>query len=253
MISWIVASHDPEILADVLMPALYRVEGLGDQLVIVRNAESIAKAYRLGQRQATEPIRVFIHHDVRILDLGALRWALGVHCRDDVGVVGVIGSRTETLPWWEGERCGRVRDARLGLLDFGPGGPAAVLDGLLLATRHELHWDETYPGWHLYDHDVCRQMVALGLTNWCLDDGHRLVEHVTTGPTNTARLVGWAEGVDRYRRKWEPMTTSPEQDEPETPAATPVEPAPPLMAAMHVTATAVVTRPDGSTDEEDSL
>jgi hypothetical protein len=46
------------------------------------------------------------------------------------------------------------------------------------------------------------------------------------------------------------MTTSPEQEEPELPAA---EPAPPLMAAMHVTATAVVTRPDGSTDEEDSL
>ena len=45
------------------------------------------------------------------------------------------------------------------------------------------------------------------------------------------------------------MTTSPEQEEPE-----PAQPtAPPVLAAMHITATAVVTRPDGSTDEEDSL
>lgn len=43
------------------------------------------------------------------------------------------------------------------------------------------------------------------------------------------------------------MTTSPEAEEPEPPAQQPV------MADMHVTATAVVTRPDGSTDEEDSL
>jgi hypothetical protein len=42
------------------------------------------------------------------------------------------------------------------------------------------------------------------------------------------------------------MTTSPEQEEPDVAQ-------PPVLSAMHVTATAVVTRPDGSTDEEDSL
>jgi hypothetical protein len=45
-------------------------------------------------------------------------------------------------------------------------------------------------------------MTAAGRTNWCLPAGDSLVEHVTTGPTNTDRLVGWAEGVHRYRQKW---------------------------------------------------
>jgi hypothetical protein len=207
MISWIVATHDQEILADVLLPGLDPAKRLGDELLIVRDADSIATAYRAGQRRAQHALRVFIHHDVRILDLPALREALLTVVTPAIGIAGVIGSRTEAVPWWEGDRVGRVRDARLGLLDFGPGGEeAAILDGLLLATCHDLHWDATYAGvgcgWHLYDHDISRQMTAAGLNNWCLRDGDRLVEHVTTGPTNTERLVGWAEGVDHYRRKW---------------------------------------------------
>lgn len=252
MISWIVASHDPEILGDVLAPSLEPAKALGDELIVVRDAPSIAVAYRAGQRQARHPVRAFIHHDVRVLALQSLRHELLTHCTRGNGVVGVIGSATPALPWWEGRRIGSVRDARLGLLRFSPGGQAAaVLDGLLLAAWHDLPWDETYPGWHLYDHDVCRQMSAAGLTNWCLPEGASLVEHITTGPTNTDRLVGWAEGVARYRRKWGPMTTSPEQEEPEPAAGQPGQPA--VMSAMRITATAVVTRPDGSTDEEDSL
>lgn len=204
LISWIVASHAPEVLAAVLGPSLTLAEALGDEIVLVRNADSIATAYRTGQDRARHPVRAFVHHDVRILALQSLRHALLTHCRKANGVVGVIGSRTPALPWWEGDRVGSVRDARLGLLKFTAGGePAAVLDGLLLGSCHDLAWDDTYPGWHLYDHDIARQQTEAGRTNWCLADGASLVEHVTTGPTNTERLVGWAEGVARYRDKWE--------------------------------------------------
>lgn len=211
MISWVVASHDPAIRAAYFGPAIPHLLAAGDQVQIIEGAASIAEAYTAGTEQAQHPVRCYIHHDVRILDVPRLRAALldtllGTlldTCRPDVGIVGVIGSTAPQVPWWEGPRCGSVLDGRLGLLDFGPGGhPAAYLDGLLLASAQELTWDTSYQGWHLYDHDICQQQLAAGRANWCLPDGHHLVEHHTAGPASTAALTGWDAAVDRFTRKW---------------------------------------------------
>ena len=202
MISWIVATHRRDVLEANLLPDLEHALDRGDQLVVVEDAPSIAKAYNDGQSRAEHPVRVYVHHDVQILDPVRLREQLLEHCTAEVGIVGLIGSRDRIVPWWSGSRLGSVVDTRLGHLDFGPGGPAAHLDGLLLATVHDLEWDETYPGWHLYDHDICRQQLSLGRTNWCLDDGASLVRHNTSGPANTNQLDGWGAGVTRYHQKW---------------------------------------------------
>lgn len=200
MISWIVASHRPKVLAANLAATL-QLQG-GDQLVVVSDAPSIAAAYNEGQRRATQAIRCYVHHDVQLLDPVRLRAQLVRECRPAVGMVGVVGSRDLVVPWWEGDRRGSVVDSRLGLLSFGPGGPCAVLDGLLLATVHDVEWDEGYPGWHLYDHDVCAQMLAAGLRNECLSGGAGMVLHNTSGPVSVTRLPGWDQGVARWREKW---------------------------------------------------
>lgn len=207
MISWIVASHNRDILYDNLLATLQPLPP-DDQVVRVENAPSIAAAYNEGARRARWLIRCYVHHDVQILDLAALRAALLDACQLDTGIVGVVGSRTPRLPWWEGDTCGSVRDARMGLLNFGPGGVCSYLDGLLLATAQPVEWDESYPGWHLYDHDVCQQMLARGLPNRCLDGGHRLVFHNTAGPTDTDRLTAWRAGTDRFREKWWPTAST---------------------------------------------
>jgi hypothetical protein len=198
MISWIVASHDPQILHDNLLSTL---DLGGDQLTVVMDAPSIAKAYNEGQAQAVHDIRCYVHHDVQILDLPALRQQLQLWTRG-VGIVGVVGSIYPKAPWWEGIRTGAVHDGRMGHLRFGPGGPAAYLDGLLLATRQELAWDETYPGWHLYDHDICQQQLAAGRLNWCIGGGDALVLHNTGGTHKMRELTGWDEGFARFTEKW---------------------------------------------------
>lgn len=200
MISYVVASHRPEVLAGNLVATLELRDG--DELVVVQDPPSIATAYHEGQSRAVNPVRCYVHSDVRIVDPVGLRAALLEHCRPDVGMVGVVGSREPLVPWWDGTCCGSVVDARMGRLDFGPGGACAILDGLLLATTQTLTWDEAYPGFHLYDHDICRQQLARGLPNWCLTGGAELVVHNTTGPADTGRLNGWREGVARYRGKW---------------------------------------------------
>lgn len=201
MISYIVASHHYPTLRDNLGGT---IRGVGkDEVVVVENAASIAKAYNEGQARATQPIRCYVHQDVRILNAPRLRTQLVDVCTPDVGMVGVIGSRSKALPWWDAEaKCGSVVDARLGLLDFGPGGECTYLDGLLLATAQTVTWDEEYSGFHWYDHDMCEQMLHQGLPNWCLTLGHRMVWHNTTGGHVADELPNWPEGKARFERKW---------------------------------------------------
>ena len=206
MISWIVATHDREILEANLLASLAETQPIADgidEIVVVEDAPSIAVAYNKGTALAARPVRCYVHHDVRVLDAARLRADLVAYCTPGVGLVGVIGSTTAVVPWWEGRGCGSVIDARAGRIDFGLGGhPCAYLDGLLLATTQDVEWDESYPGWHGYDHDMCQQMLARGLENWCLAGGHRLVAHHTRGPASTDELPGWAPAAARFQAKW---------------------------------------------------
>lgn len=199
MISWIVASHHYPTLRDNLAAT---VRGTGDdEVLLIENPVSIAAAYNEGQSRSTQPIRCYVHHDVQILQPQRLRAELITNTAH-AGMVGVIGARDVKLPWWEGDTLGSVVDGRMGLLNFGPGGHCDTLDGLLLATVHDVVWDETIPGFHGYDYDACRQMLARGLSNFCLTGGHEMVRHNTTGSTNTGHLDGFHDAVARLREKW---------------------------------------------------
>jgi hypothetical protein len=207
VISWIVASHDQQILQDNLLTDPRALAGESDEVILEWQAPSIAAAYNSGQARASRPVRVFVHHDVRILDLPRLRTELLKACTRSRGVVGVIGTPMACWPWWEAPvRCGSVQDARLGHLDFSRGGePAAMVDGLLLATAQEIAWDESFEGWHGYDHDACMSQLAAGRVNYCIPDGDRLVLHnrvTDTSPVNTDMIPGWAAAEARFRSKW---------------------------------------------------
>jgi len=200
MISWIVASHDPMVLLNNLAASM--VDLGDDEVVVVEDAPSIAVAYNEGQDRATFPVRCYIHHDVQVLDLPRLRAELVEHCTETVGMVGVIGSRTDVLPWWDGQQCGSILDSRIGFLDSGPGGECAQLDGVLLATVHDVKWDESIPWFHGYDYDMCRQFLERGLPNWCLDHGRELIRHNTAGGRSPDLLNGWTEALAALRTKW---------------------------------------------------
>jgi hypothetical protein len=201
MISWIVASHDPATLEENLLATLDPSDE--DEVIIVWHADSIAEAYTQGQANATRPIRCFVHHDIQVIDPLRLRTELELWCASaGIGLVGLVGSRSPHIPWWEGPTCGSVDDARIGVLNNGPGGECVILDGLLLATMHEIAWDTDLPGWHGYDHDASLQAHAAGRVNWCLSRGHELVRHNTTGPASMSGLTGWDEAAAWLRDKW---------------------------------------------------
>lgn len=200
MISWIVASHDDTVLNGNLLATLDHT-AYGDELLVLRDAPSITQAYAAGQSAASRPVKVYVHHDVQILDVPRLRSEL-IEATQGVGMVGVIGSRDAVFPWWSGRLCGSVVDTRpgFGLIDHGPGGECAMLDGLLLATRQHVDWDTDAPGWHGYDMDSCSQMLARGLTNWCLTGAGDYVIH-NAAPTKD-RTTGFGDAAERWRERW---------------------------------------------------
>jgi hypothetical protein len=200
VISYIVATHNREIL-DANLGATLQLQG-ADELVVVEDAPSIAVAYNEGQAKATQPIRCYIHHDIQILKPQALRTQLLQWCVAPIGIVGVVGSRNRAVPWWEGAALGSVIDSRVGVQQFARGGEAAYLDGILLASPYELTWDEQYPGWHWYDHDISEQSLQAGRVNWCLSDGHELVRHNNRGSFDTTALPDWDTGRSIFIEKW---------------------------------------------------
>ena len=200
MISWIVATHNLDILhRNLVLSMMHMVD---DELVVIQDAPSIAAAYNEGQAKAVHPVRCYVHHDVQVLDLPRLRSELLEHATEAVGMVGVVGSRTVSYPWWNGLCLGSVVDGRHGVLGFGVGGPCSMLDGLLLATAQHVDWDESIPGWHGYDHDACSQMLARGLTNYCLNAGAELVSHHTNNSRDPDLLNGFHDAMTRVREKW---------------------------------------------------
>lgn len=201
VISWIVASHKEDVLQRNLMAQPFL--GPGDEVIVVRDAGSITKAYTYGQEKASNPVRVYVHSDVQIVRPGALSMELlEAASLEDVGMIGVVGSATMVMPWWVGALCGSVWDSRLGVLNFGAGGPCAVVDGLLLATTQHVDWDTDWPGWHGYDQDACAQMQVRGLRNWCITGGHELVQHHTDSPIGEMGIDGYPDAVERFQKKW---------------------------------------------------
>lgn len=200
MISWIVASHDRRILNDNLLATLDVLPD--DELILIEDAPSITVAYTEGQSRATKQILCFIHHDVRIIDQELLRRHL-ISATEVHHLVGVVGSRTLAMPWWNGRPVGSVGDTRLGVLVFGGWGPARLLDGLLLASRAQLPWDTDWPGWHGYDYDICMAVQhELNGAVWCMDDGAKMLVHNSDSPQALHLIDGWPEAEARFYAKW---------------------------------------------------
>lgn len=203
MISYIVMFNDKPTLERNLLRTL-KTQG-SDEIIGLRDYPSAAKAMNEGITRAKHKIKCFLHADVLILDNARLRRELSEHCNDQTGMVGVIGSKNHGhIPWWEKDTCGSIWESRLGLLDFDGGDcQCAVMDGLFLATAQDITFDESFPGFHIYDYDICRQMTAKGLPNYCLKDGKTLISHNCKGPTAVEALgTSYSDNIERLQNKW---------------------------------------------------
>jgi hypothetical protein len=200
-ISYIACTHNTNILKKCLVQSLILQDE--DELIVIEGANSIAKGYNSGIDMAKNKIKCFIHHDLIVTNPILLRMNLLAYCIEDVGMVGIVGSQTDATPWWEGQCVGSVVDSRNGILYFSDGKQFCLhLDGLMLATWHDVRFDESIPGFHLYDQDICKQMAVKGLSNFCIKDGYRMITHFTSTPMDMSKINGYAEAMAIYNAKW---------------------------------------------------
>jgi len=199
-ISYITCTHNRKIFEECLLISLTLKDD--DELIVVEDSQSIAEGYNTGIDRAKNKIKCFIHHDIIVTNPTLLRMSLIAYCTEDIGMVGVIGSKTDEIPWWNGDCVGSVLDARKGIVYFSHGKEFCYhLDGVLLATCQDVRFDETIPGYHLYDQDICKQMIKKGLRNFCVKDGFRILTHFTNTPVDQ-EVDGYAEVEKFYRKKW---------------------------------------------------
>lgn len=138
------------------------------QVIPVEGASSFFDAWRQGVPQANRQYLVLTHQDVKFKSFPRLEGLF----RDDVGMVGIAGSRVieKDNPWWANDYISRLlkrklsgsiyhgRYGKLGVLSyFGPRGEVAVLDGVCLVTPKETLErvgipDQDWASWHFYDH-----------------------------------------------------------------------------------------------------
>jgi glycosyltransferase involved in cell wall biosynthesis len=200
-VSYIACTHNTNILEKCLMQSLILQDD--DELIVIEGAKSIAEGYNNGIDKAKNKIKCFIHHDLIVTNPVLLRMNLLAYCIEDIGIVGIVGSQTEAAPWWEGQCVGSVVDSRNGILHFSDGKQFCLhLDGLMLATCQDVRFDESIPGFHFYDQDICRQMAEKGLHNFCIKDGYRMITHFTQTPMDMSKIAGYKEAMAVYAKKW---------------------------------------------------
>jgi len=170
-----------------------------------KNSHSIFEAYNLGVKRSKFPFLCFVHEDV-IFHTKEWGNKLINHLKiDQTGIIGVAGcGLISPLPgqWNDmfhamniiqssSKRKNTPKKYYISSeLSTAPW-PAVALDGVFLAMRKDLfqkiHFDDSIPGFHSYDLDICMQAHVAGFRNFVVDD--ILIEHYSRGNFNTEFYV----------------------------------------------------------------
>ncbi len=186
------------------LDALEIPSGYSVERVAVYGATSMAEGYQRAMESSAARYKLYVHQDLYLLHRGLLPELLHLfNTYPRLGMVGVVGA-TRLPPkavWWLNNALysyGRLREY------FRPGGfpasvylrqrvlhfsrfrsvvgdyqPAAVVDGLFMATQYDLPWASSLGGFELYDHVQALEFIKAGLevgiarqeAIWCLHWG----------------------------------------------------------------------------------
>lgn len=221
MISCIICSRNSDISLDLKKNINCSI-GCDYELIVIDNSRgnhSIFSAYNKGLLLAKGNVLCFFHEDIifRCDNWGNIILD-SFNQNINVGCVGVWGyqflSEVEAPPWMS---------SPMVMGDFIQGGinnlgnyetiiekasiekltEVVALDGLFLAIKKEtftfnrIKWDDiTYNGFHMYDLDICVQLLLLGYRNYVSPD--ILIEHKSYGNISGS----YYKALSQFYAKW---------------------------------------------------
>lgn len=169
---------------------LYVPEGYYIEIISIRSASSITKAYNLAIEDTDSKYKIYLHQDTYIQNKRFLYDILNIFNKNiDIGMIGVIGSKdiSKSGIWWESDnKCGKVYDSHKGyvdIIDFGKDNyeyeEVSLIDGLIMITQYDIKWrEDIFDGWHFYDCSQSLEFIKSGYkvvvpnqeVAWCFHD-----------------------------------------------------------------------------------
>ena len=206
MIGFGICVGSAERFERLCLPGILQCGDAGSPVFKRFSQPSIAVAYNsilVEARQESLDALVLLHDDVRLSD-NLLAETLGRLLRNPtVGVVGAVGaSNVSSLAWWKGKCEGHVQDTfRTNTFSTGDH-EVDTVDGLFMALSpwcvQSISFDESFPGFHGYDGDYCRQVREHGKTVCVTDVG--LFHH--TRAAYASFDASWYRANLLWQRKW---------------------------------------------------
>ncbi len=175
-ICFIICANDETQLQECILylSLLHVPKGCETDLIIVRDAVSMAAGYNEGMAASDAKYKIYLHQDTFIVESLFLDKVLELFRGDEgIGMVGIIG--IEQLPgdgiMWHGKRCGNfyrleellekgvddVEQQRSGSREV------EAVDGFLMATQYDIPWrEDIFCGWDFYDISQCMEFRRAG-------------------------------------------------------------------------------------------
>ena len=177
--------------------------GFETDVIAVREANSICEAYNAAMNSSDARYKVYLHHDVFILNKDFIQDVLDAFALDaSVGMLGVIGA-TNLPPdayafnsWdtggtllFNGVNGGISMYSNEEGLNY-----VSAIDGMMMITNHDLEWREgVFDGWDFYDLSQSMEFWKAGYkiaipyqkTPWCMHD----LAHLGLGKYNHYRRL----------------------------------------------------------------
>lgn len=224
MISIIICSRNSQISSDVQLNIMGTI-GCSFELVVLDNSAnhySIFEAYNEGARRAKGEILCFMHDDVLFRSTG---WGNAIinHFNEDerVGLIGLAGTHflPDTPMYWYSSPFVSQRNLNndQGRVEehfheewFGDSDIIEVVavDGFCFFTRKSLFDriafdEETYKGFHLYDMDICMQVIQTGYKVCVCRDV--LAEHRWSESRQFSKSGGemFLTNLELFARRWQ--------------------------------------------------
>ena len=173
---------------------LYFPPGIRADISEIVDAKSICSGYNEGMYASEARYKIYMHHDVRILNRFFLYDLLNIFRGDPkIGYVGMVGNREMTVSgyMWASPQYGSIVEGKVSLTwDFQTEGlllpypnregvRVRSVDGLLIATQYDIPWrEDLFHGWHMYDMSQSMEFSRRGYTGfvpyqekaWCFHD-----------------------------------------------------------------------------------
>lgn len=136
-------------------------EGIEVDVVAIEQAEYMTKAYNEAMNASDAKYKVYLHHDVFIVNADFIQDILTIFRNPEVGMIGLAGSSNlkeffANEYWWNKGECYANSVTVAHQLVFGKvvGEYETVqaIDGMLMVTQYDYPWrEDRYKGWDFYD------------------------------------------------------------------------------------------------------